>query len=165
MPQRYTPRLSTFDYLGYYRYSLTWCTFQRSPVFRSAERVDAALVQISRSAQRHAIAILAYCFMPDHLHLLAAGTSETSDARRFVDTGKQLSGYEYQQATGARLWQRLSWDRVLRAEDDTAAVMRYLLLNPVRAGLAERPLDYPGSGSLVFNREALLDVFHDWEPA
>lgn len=49
--------------------------------------------------------------------------------------------------------------RVLRADDDTAAVMRYLLLNPVRAGLVERPLDYAGSGSLVFDRDALLDVF------
>ena len=107
------------------------------------------------------MAILAYCFMPDHLHLLAAGTSETSDARRFVDLGKQLSAYEYHQATGARLWQRLSWDRVLRADDDTAAVMRYLLLNPVRAGLVERPLDYGGSGSLVFDRDELMDVFHD----
>ena len=105
------------------------------------------------------MAILAYCFMPDHLHLLAAGTTDASDARRFTDFGKQLSGYEYQQATGARLWQKLSWDRVLRADDDTAAVMRYLLLNPVRAGFVERPLDYAGSGSLVFDRDALLDVF------
>ena len=99
--------------------------------------------------------------MPDHLHLLVAGRTETSNAQRFVDLAKQLSGYAHRQATGERLWQRSSWDRILRSQDDTATVIRYLLMNPVRAGLVERPLDHPGSGSLVFDRQALLDVFQD----
>jgi putative transposase len=133
----------------------------RQPIFRSVAHAERTLSQISRSAERHAFAILAYCFMPDHLHLLIGGEAASSDARRFIDLCKQLSGYAHKQATGNRLWQRSAWDRVLRSQDDTTTVIRYLLLNPVRAGLVERPLDYPGSGSLVFDREALLDVFKD----
>ncbi len=107
------------------------------------------------------MAILAYCFMPDHLHLLVAGAKPTSDARRFIDRAKQFSGYEYKQATGQPLWQRSSWDRVLRSQDDTMVALRYLLLNPVRAQLVERPLDYQGSGSLVFDRDHLLEAFEN----
>jgi len=164
MPQRYTPRLATFNYVGSYRYSLTWCTYERRPVFHSMARVTDVLSQILRSAGRHDIAVLAYCFMPDHLHLLVAGQEETSETLRFINLAKQLSGHRYRQATGHRLWQRSSWDRVLRADDDTTTVMRYLLLNPVRAGLVDEPLNYPGSGSLVFERAELLDVFRDWMP-
>jgi putative transposase len=161
MPHRHTPRLSTFDYRGSYRYSLTMCTYRRRPLFTSTANVERALLQISRSAERQRFEILAYCFMPDHLHLLAGGETSASDAKRFIDLAKQLSGYAHRQATGDHLWQRSSWDRILRMQDDTTTVMRYLLMNPVRAGLVDRPLDYPGSGSLVFDRQALLDVFDD----
>ena len=161
MSRRHTPRLSTFDYLGSYRYSLTICTYKRRPYFNASTNVERALLQISRSAEGREFEILAYCFMPDHLHMLVAGRTETSNAQRFIDLAKQLSGYAHRQATGERLWQRSSWDRILRSQDDTATVIRYLLLNPVRAGLVERPLDHPGSGSLVFDRQALLDVFQD----
>ena len=161
MAQRHTPRLSTFDYIGSYRYSLTICTYKRRTLFTSPVNVERALLQISRSAERQRFEILAYCFMPDHLHMLVGGETAVSDARRFIDLARQLSGYAHRQATGDRLWQRSTWDRVLRSDDDTTTVIRYLLLNPVRAGLVERPLDYPGSGSLVFDRDALLDVFND----
>jgi len=164
MSHRYTSRLATFDYRGFYRYSLTWCTYERRPAFRSMACAESVLLQISRSAEQHDIAVLAYCFMPDHLHLLVAGQNETSEAVRFISLAKQLTGYRYRQATGDQLWQRSSWDRVLRADDDTTTVIRYLLLNPVRAGLVDQPLDYPGSGSLVFDRDALVDVFRDWTP-
>ncbi len=98
--------------------------------------------------------------MPDHLHLLAAGESLSSNAVQFINRAKQLSGYWYSQSVGGRLWQRSSWDRVLRSQDDTWTVIRYILENPVRAGLVKAPLDYPYSGSVAFPREALLDAFH-----
>jgi len=161
MSHRHTPRLSSFDYRGSYRYSLTMCTYMRRPYVTSSINVERALLQISRSADRQRFEILAYCFMPDHLHMLVGGETSASDARRFIDLAKQLSGYAHRQATGDRLWQRSSWDRILRSPDDTTTVIRYLLLNPVRAGLVERPLDHPGSGSLVLDRQALLDVFQD----
>jgi putative transposase len=97
--------------------------------------------------------------MPDHLHLLVAGESQDSDARRFIARAKQLSGYACRREEGIRLWQRSAWDRVLRTDDDTWQVIRYILSNPVRARLVERPLDYGFSGSLVYEREALLDAF------
>jgi hypothetical protein len=45
------------------------------------------------------------------------------------------------------LWQEGYYDRVLRESDDSKTVARYLLNNPVRAGLAATPLDFPYLGS------------------
>ncbi len=102
--------------------------------------------------------------MPDHVHLLVAGEAQTSNAARFIALAKQLSGYHYKMTRGRVLWQKFAWDRVLRSNDDELTVIRYLLLNPVRAGIAAAPLDYPYSGSMVHSREALMDAFRDWRP-
>jgi REP element-mobilizing transposase RayT len=159
MPRRYTPRLATFDYLGCHRYSLTLCTHGRGRMFESGDAVATVLAEIARSSVDEAFAILAYCFMPDHLHPLAQGEAVTSDARRFLSRAKQLSGFSYARTHRRPLWQRSAWDRVLRADAETWTVIRYILANPVRAGLVQHPLDYPYSGSLVYQRSHLIDAF------
>jgi len=106
--------------------------------------------------------VLSHCFMPDHVHLLVAGQAETSDANAFIARAKQLSGYWFKAAWHEVLWQKSSWDRILRSEEDTLTVVRYILLNPVRACLVRAPLDYPHSGSDVYSREDPMDAFRDW---
>jgi len=56
-------------------------------------------------------------------------------------------------------------DRVLRDEDDTAAVVRYILENPLRAGLVQGAADYPWIGSSRFTIEELLACAGDWKPS
>ena len=49
----------------------------------------------------------------------------------------------YRRFTGESLWQDGYFDRVLRRDDDSTVVVRYMLENPVRAGLARQPEDHP----------------------
>src|SRR5688572_29944129 len=102
--------LKAFDYLGFYRYSLTFCTHARQRIFVTCERVDLVLAQIERSAAQEQFAIIAYCFMPDHLHLLVEGRCESSDCRRFMSRAKQFSGLHYAKEFGGRLWQRYGFE-------------------------------------------------------
>ena len=96
--------------------------------------------------------------MPDHLHLLLEGETVDSDADAYVSHAKQASGYWFSREYGERLWQKSSWDRVLRSNEHPWEVIRYMFDNPVRAGLVERAIDYPYSGSLVYEREELFDA-------
>ena len=84
------PRLRTFDYLGFHRYFLTFCTADRHEAFRTDAVVDPVLSHILRSASDEAFAVVAYCFMPDHLHLLVEGQAENSVMRAFVRRAKQF---------------------------------------------------------------------------
>ena len=161
MLRRCTPRLATFDYLGFHRYSLTCCTFHRRRLFESHEVVRAVLTNIAETAEQERFGILAYCFMPDHVHLLASGQDGSCRALAFIARAKQVSGYWYRRAHHQPLWQRSARDRVLRSDEDTLAVTRYILANPVRAGLVERPLDYPFSGSLTLDRSELEATLFD----
>ena len=97
--------------------------------------------------------------MPDHVHLLVEGRESDSDIERFVRIGKQRSAYRYfRRTSGGRLWQEGFHDRVLRKDDDLRVTARYVIENPVRAGLVTSPADYKYSGSDVWTiRDILSD--------
>ncbi len=156
-------RLRGFNYRGFHRYFLTFCTFHRRRRFTGPATVGVALDQILRAAAREQFAVAAYCFMPDHLHLLVQGMSEDAEVRRFIKLAKQFSGHAFSQASGEHLWQRYGYERVLRGDEQTLAVARYILENPVRAGLAECPGEYPFSGSPAHSMAAVTDAIA-WAP-
>jgi len=109
--------------------------------------VELAREQIFTTARLEGFAILAYCFMPDHVHLLVEGVRERADLRRFAKLAKQRSGALYARRVRRALWQKGYYERVLRDVDDAHEIARYILANPVRAGLAWSPIDYPYAGS------------------
>ena len=70
--------LKTFDYIGLHRYFLTFCTHDRRKRFVDAQRVNVVREQILRAASDESFAVIAYCFMPDHAHLLVEARSSGS---------------------------------------------------------------------------------------
>jgi putative transposase len=150
--------LKTFDYIGLHQYFLTFCTHNRARLFVRGDAVDAVRTQIARAEAEQQLAVIAYCFMPDHLHLLVEGQSDDSDCREFISRAKQYSGFHYKAAFGHRLWQRYGYEHVLRNEEAAVSVARYILENPVRAKMVERITDHPHSGSSVYTIEQLLDA-------
>jgi putative transposase len=151
------PRLRSFSYLGLHRYFLTFCTLDRQRTFESAAHVERALEQFRKTAPVERFAIFAYCFMPDLVHLLVEGTRDTSDLQRFAKLAKQRSGAAHALSGSGRLWQEGYYERVLRDDDASRDVARYIVLNPLRAGLVVSPLDYPYVGSDVWPMKDILD--------
>jgi putative transposase len=143
MRTNYPRHLPGFDYIGLHRYFLTFCCANRRRAFTESEPVDLVMSQFLRAAVDESMSIIAACFMPDHVHLVVAGTREDSDLKRFIARGKQLSGYHYKQKYKKVLWQRYGYERVLREEETTRKVVAYVLENPVRANLAKTVDDYP----------------------
>ncbi len=98
--------------------------------------------------------------MPDHVHLLLIAQSEDADLTRFVKHAKQVTGFAYRQAKGQSLWQPGYHERILRDDEATLSVARYILENPVRAGLATTLGEWPHAGSDVYTWPELLTA---WE--
>jgi putative transposase len=145
MQARHPQRLPCFDYIGPHRYSLRFCTYHHNPVFTDASRVDLVLQQFLRASAEVHVALIAYCFMPDHVHLLVEGTSEDTDLKKFFTRAKQYSGFYYAEQFGVRLWQRYGYEHILRTSDATIPLVRYIFENPVRARLVQRIEEYPYS--------------------
>ena len=123
---------------------------------RSLRRVYRLFGRLRTSAEKHNVHVVAYCFMPDHLHLLLEGTGE-SFIPDFVHDFKQKTGFMYQRAHSRTLWQKSYHDRVLRKEESLHDAARYIVANPVRKGLAARPEQYPYSGSFIVG-EAIMEA-------
>src|SRR5688572_3629722 len=104
-----------FDYLGRYHYFLTFCTDHRRRLFVTADAVSTVRTQIERAAAEQSIALLAYRYMPDHVHFLAEGKANDSDCLRFIARAKQFSGFHYKARFNQRLWQRFAATRLRSA--------------------------------------------------
>ena len=152
----YPKRLDDFCYVGLAQYFLTFCVRGRHKVFICDTAVNSALLHIRESARLQQFSILAYCFMPDHVHLLVEATSAVSDLRAFVSRAKQYSGAAYALKHGGPLWQRGYYERILRRSEDAKSIARYIVNNPVRAELVLSPSDYPYLGSDVWEIEELV---------
>ena len=156
MPFKLAPRLSAFDYIGCHQYFLTICTRDRTRVFMDDDAVAGVVLELLRTSDAQHFSVIAYCLMPDHIHVLAEGTEPAADFRQFVRSFKQQSSFQWKRRTGRPLWQRSYFEHVLRSDEDTVGLARYILENPVRAGLAARPEDYPYLGSMTVSVRDLL---------
>jgi putative transposase len=129
--------------------SVTLATRARAQIFVQLEHGAAALRVLRTLAEEMGVPVYAYCFMPEHFHLVLAA-SESCSILDFVNaftsrTTRTLWAYGY---AGA-IWQRRFYDHFVRRDEDLAAAVEYVLYNPVRAGLVADAREHPFSGVLA----------------
>ncbi len=127
-------RLARFEYAGRNAYHVVCVTNFRGRVL-VGDVAEHAVQHIRAAAEHTKFELLSFVVMPDHVHALVTGRSEASDLIRFVQRFKQQTGFAYKKATSEQLWQLSFYDRIVRKEDDVAAMARYIVENPERAGL------------------------------
>ena len=99
---------------------------------------------LDRSAARHGCDIMAYCILPDHVHIFVRVKPEGGDIAAFLHSFKTWTGRQLAlRGAAAPVWQRSYHDRHTRCRDNVAAVIAYVMRNPVREGLCPRPEDWP----------------------
>lgn len=123
-------------------YLLTFVTDRRRPWFSDwdpASRISGALADGAAWAGSR---LLCWVLMPDHWHgVLELGERESLS--RSAGRAKALATRTWKPRDGSRLWQPGFHHRALRAEDDLLAVARYVVANPIRAGLSRSFGGYP----------------------
>lgn len=115
------------------------------------------VVQFLKDAVAYRFVITAYVIMRDHSHWLIEGLADDSALCPFVKMAKQRTGYAFRQQTGRALWQSSYYDMVIRDDAQKWNVIRYIVENPVRAGIVSSPADYPLWGSGTTSRAEILE--------
>ena len=87
---------------------------------------------------------LAWVVMPDHLHWLIQ-LNERWSLTTVVKTLKARSALSINRhlCQHGSLWQRAYYDRAARKDEDVRQIARYIVANPLRAGLVRDIGDYP----------------------
>ena len=118
-------------------YMVTTVTKGRRPVFADFVTARMLIQTMRRDELIGSHSTLCYVVMPDHLHWLLQLQDESLS--RLVGRIKSLSA----KRLGRPLWQRGFYDHALRQEEDIQDLARYIVANPLRAGLVSRIGDYP----------------------
>lgn len=149
------PRRPAREYVGMRRDHVTICTFDRQPHFLNTDIRERTLLHFRQQATHGGFALSAWCLMPDHLHLLLGGLHRNARLVPFLSLCKQRAADEARRRQDIRLWQPGFHDRVPRSDERLRDVARYIVDNPVRAGLCAAPAEWPGSGSEVWTLDEL----------
>ena len=104
---------------------------------------------LQETGRRYRFEVLAFAVMPDHLHVLVVPRVGDTAAQvvRFIK-GTFARRWNIERERKGTVWQAGFYERMIRDERSLAEVIAYIEMNPVVAGLAERPEDWPfGSAS------------------
>jgi len=88
--------------------------------------------------------MLAWVLMPDHAHWLVQ-LGESDPLSLVVNRIKSASARYANRALARKgaLWEQAYHDHGLRKDEELRGVARYMIANPLRAGLVQRIGDYP----------------------
>ena len=89
----------------------------------------------------------AFAIMPNHVHVLFAPNIPLGQIMQRVKGGTARLANQVLDATGKAFWQDESYDHYVRDRDEFPRIRSYIELNPVRAGLAATPEEFPYSSA------------------
>lgn len=115
----------------------------RAPIFADDEDYRRFLVWLTEASHEHGVFIHAYVLMTNHVHLLATSAHGESLPRALQSVGRRYVQYfNYAYRRTGTLWEGRYRATVVESERYMLTCMRYIELNPVRAGMVRRPTDY-----------------------
>ena len=126
-------------------YLITFATRQRERIFNENYRLSSQFcVALNDSRLWLDAKLLCWVLMPDHVHLLVQlGVHETLPKlmeRLKSNTARALNRILKRKDA---VWGKGYHDRAIRLEEDIVDVARYIVMNPIRAGLVNKIGQYP----------------------
>ena len=142
--------LRNYVYGGCYFFTLV--TYKRICYFQIDSRKNLVLSRIKQIGKLKNSALLAYCVLPNHIHLLMQLPDELCNYSYQIREIKRLVTLDIQKDLGQhplRVWQDRFWEHSIRDEKDLERHLNYIHFNPVKHGYVENTIDwewssYPG---------------------
>ena len=128
---------------------ITICTNGRKQAFVRTDLNQLVIDELQEQQSQNGCRVYTYCLMPDHIHYLVRPAEDGISVLTFTNRFKgKATNQSWVVGWQGKLWQRSSWDHIVRAEESLLAIAQYILDNPVRKGLVARAEDWPWSGHM-----------------
>lgn len=124
-------------------YLLTATVQGRKPVFAEFAMGRLLVAELRSAHEDQLVESLAWVIMPDHFHWLVALENVAVGQLMRRVKGRSARRINQRAKLSRSLWQDGYHDRALTREQDLLAIARYVVANPLRAGLVSRLGDYP----------------------
>jgi putative transposase len=103
------------------------------------------LALLERTCREHKWALHGYCLLHTHYHLVLESTRNSLSAGMRRLNGTYAQGFNSRHNFVGHLFQDRFYSGVIQADEHLIEVVRYVALNPVRAGLCNEASDWPWS--------------------
>jgi putative transposase len=111
------------------------------------------LEDLAESAEKYLCEIHAYVLMTNHVHLLVTPKDKFAVSQMMQALGRRYVYYvNHRYGRSGTLWEGRYRSSLVDSEAYLLACMRYIELNPVRAGMVAHPAEYQWS-SYLFNAQ------------
>ena len=144
-------------------------------IFYSDDQYLRCLNLLEKYSPKYSVSIIAYCLMPNHYHLVIRQNENGSISRCIQTTFNAYSQtVNLMEQHSGTLFQGKAKAKQIDSESSLIQVIRYVHLNPVRAGLVQRPEDWHfsdyrnwilspseghGRSELIFGRSSMRDTY------
>jgi putative transposase len=127
----------------------------RATVFHKPQDYEAFLSLLSEAKKRHRVKIFGFCLMPNHFHLVVEPAHQTalSQFMQWLLTS-HVRRYHKHYGSSGHVWQGRFKSFAVQRDEHLITTLRYVLQNPVRAGLSETVREWPWSSA---RRRQLVD--------
>jgi len=124
-------------------YLLTVIVHERRRLFSDWQVGRLLVAELKRAHDEQWVNSVAWVIMPDHLHWLVQ--LERRSLAQLMQSVKSRSTLTINRALNREgaFWQTGYHDRAIRDNEDLRPFARYIVANPLRAGLVARVGDYP----------------------
>jgi putative transposase len=115
----------------------------RARVFYSPEEYDRFVRLLDKALKRHDVDAYAFCIIPNHFHLVARvdETEQLSDMMQWWLT-THARRHHMQHGSSGHVWQARFKSFPIQEDEHLLTVLRYVLLNPCRAGLTQNAWEW-----------------------
>jgi REP element-mobilizing transposase RayT len=135
-------RLPLERYAGKRTVAYTILVEDRKPLFQKQDVIDRLLDLLALKMGTYKCDVPIYCFMPDHLHVLARGLDDDANSKIAMDRFKLSVGIWLGTNYPAYSLHHDYFDHIVRCSEDWGNQARYIALNPVRRGLVEHAIEF-----------------------
>ena len=133
-----------------YPHHITQRGNRRQETFFCDEDYEAYISLMAEWCDRLGVEIWFYCLMPNHVHLIAVPQSEDGLRRAIGEAHRRYTRrINFREEWRGHLWQGRFTSFVMDNKHLLAAV-RYVAMNPVKAGLCKRPEQYRWSSAAAY---------------
>jgi len=140
------PRKPRYVFPEYALFHVTARGAGRIPIYRDDDDRRCFLGLLADGATHFGWSFHAFCLMTNHYHLVVEAFRQgLSDGMQHVN-GEYAQGFNGKYARWGHLFGERFWCKPVD-EEELAVTCRYVLANPVRAGICDRISDWPWSAS------------------
>ena len=131
------------------RWDVALGSASQGPTWLRDERIAQLVADSLHHRQDKAWDLLAYCIMPNHLHVVFTPIADSEgrylSVTAIMQSLKRYTAYQANHILNRRgaFWLHESYDHWVRDETERTRIIAYVISNPVKAGLVERWEDWP----------------------